>query len=92
MSLFLSAFFQFSPARSGTARGPLTLLGQTPMFFYVLHFPILVATSEALGVAHKLGLGATYLGAGAVVLALYPACLWYRKYKVAHPRGWPRYL
>ncbi len=68
------------------------VLGQTPMFFYLLHFPLLVGASRLLGVNEKLGLGATYLGAAPVVGLLYPVCRWYRGYKAAHRTGWPRFI
>ena len=54
--------------------GVLLVLGQTPMFFYLLHIPLLVLTAHALGVAHTLGLGATYAFAALAIAALYPAC------------------
>jgi uncharacterized membrane protein len=92
LSLLL-AVLQFVEDRT-TARsdGVLLVLGQTPMFFYLLHIPLLVLGAHALGVAHTLGLGATYAIAVVVVAVLYPACRAYRRYKMAHPDGWPRYL
>jgi len=62
------------------------------MFFYLLHIPLLHLLAHELGVAGKLGLGATYGFAAAVTLALYPLCLAYGRYKEAHPGGWTRYL
>jgi hypothetical protein len=38
------------------------------------------------------GLAKTYLGAALVVLALYPLCVRWRRYKIAHPDGWTRYI
>jgi uncharacterized membrane protein len=74
------------------SNGLLLVLGQTPMFFYLLHIPLLVVSAHVLGVAHTLGLGATYAIAAVVVAVLYPACVAYRRYKTAHPDGWTRYL
>ena len=62
------------------------------MFFYLLHIPVLHLLAHELGVAGKLGLGATYGFAAAVTLALYPLCLVYGRYKEGHPGGWTRYL
>jgi uncharacterized membrane protein len=70
----------------------LLVLGQTPMFFYLLHIPVLVLAAHVLGVEHSLGLGATYAITAVVVAVLYPACRAYRRYKTAHPEGWTRYL
>ena len=72
MCLCLAALFQLSARGEARHHGVFLVLGQTPMFFYLLHFPMLVLASKALGVEHKLGLGATYLGAALVVAALYP--------------------
>ncbi len=91
--LGLALFFGvFSEARAPGANHVLLVLGQTPMFFYLLHFPLLVVSAHVLGVEQTLGLGAAYLAAAAVVTLLYPACLLYRRYKAAHKDGWPRYI
>ncbi|MEI9938722.1 MAG: hypothetical protein WDO69_16005 [Pseudomonadota bacterium] len=68
------------------------VLGQTPMFFYQLHFPLLVRGTQLLGVEGKLGLGATFLAAACVVLVLYPACRVYRGYKATHKQGFAQYI
>jgi uncharacterized membrane protein len=82
------------PTAQGNARpdGLLIVLGRTPMFFYLFHIPCLVLAAHVLGVAGKLGLGATYLFAAAVIAILYPACRAYGRYKSAHPRSWTRYV
>jgi uncharacterized membrane protein len=92
MGLCLSAIIAIMKDRTPYPNGLLLVLGQTPMFFYILHFPMLVGTARLLGVQSHFGLGATYGGAAAVVALLYPACLWYRRYKAAHRDGWPRYI
>jgi uncharacterized membrane protein len=71
---------------------PLVLLGQTALFYYLLHAHLLKLASLALGMHKKAGLLATYLAAVAVVLLLLPVCSWYRRYKAAHPKGWPQYI
>ena len=38
------------------------------------------------------GLAKTYLGAAAVLVALYPLCVRYQRYKAANPHGWTRYV
>jgi uncharacterized membrane protein len=84
---------QLVEARTTARReGPLLVFGQTPMFFYLLHIPVIVLAAHGLGVAHTLGLAATYGITLVVVALLYPACRAYRRYKVAHPDGWTRYL
>ena len=72
---------------------PLRVYGQTALFFYMLHFIGLGAAAMALtgGIAQR-GLPETYLAAGATLVALYPVCLLWRRYKRAHPDGWPQYI
>jgi uncharacterized membrane protein len=77
------------PVRPG---GLLTVLGRTPMLFYLLHIPCLVLTAKWLKLENRLGLGWTYFFAAAVVALLYPLCRRYGRYKAAHPRGWTRYV
>jgi uncharacterized membrane protein len=71
---------------------PLVLLGQTALFYYLLHAHLLKAASLLLGMHKQAGLLATYLGALLAVLVLLPLCAWYRGYKRAHPHGWPQYI
>jgi uncharacterized membrane protein len=92
MALCVAGIMALTKGRAPRPNGLLLVLGQTPMFFYLLHFPMLVGAARLLGVQSRLGLGATYAGAATVVAVLYPACLWYRKYKAAHRDGWPRYI
>ena len=93
MALILAALFRLAERRRAVSPNSLLIvLGQTPMFFYLLHFPLLVDGSRLMGVNEKLGLGATYLGAASVVALLYPVCRWYRGYKAAHRTGWPRFI
>ena len=89
----LAAFTSlFSGKRAPSRNNVLLVLGQTPMFFYLLHFPLLIESAERLHLEKKLGLGGAYLGAAIVVALLYPACRAYRTYKAAHKHGWTRYV
>jgi len=92
MALILAAMFRLAAHRTPSPNSLFMVLGQTPMFFYLLHFPLLVQSAKLLGVQSKLGLGATYLGAAAVITVLYPVCRWYRGYKAAHRTGWARFV
>ena len=62
------------------------------MFFYLLHFPLLVMAGEVVGVHQQLGLLATYAGAAGVVVVLYPFCRWYRRFKASGRHAWTRYV
>lgn len=88
----LAALFAISQRFPPKSSNLLLVLGQTPMFFYLLHFPLLVRGAQLLGVEGKLGLRAAFLGAGCVVFVLYPACRAYRRYKAAHKHGLSQYI
>jgi uncharacterized membrane protein len=90
--LCLAALFRGTQRINFKASNLLMVLGQTPMFFYLLHFPLLVRGAQLLGVEGKLGLGATFLAAAAVILVLYPACRGYRRYKATHKQGFAQYI
>ena len=88
----LAALFALSRRFPPGPGNLLLVLGQTPMFFYLLHFPLLVCGAQLLGVQGKLGLSATFVGAACVVAVLYPACRVYRRYKAAHKHGFAQYI
>jgi uncharacterized membrane protein len=94
MALLLAALLalQARLSRPARARNPFLVLGRAALFFYLLHFPLLGVAATALGLAGRGGLEHTYAAAAAVVVALYPACLWYGRYKAAHPGGFTQYI
>jgi uncharacterized membrane protein len=71
---------------------PLVLLGQTALFFYLLHAHLLDLAARLLGMHKQAGLLATYVSWALVILVLLPLCSWYRGYKRRHPQGWPQYI
>jgi uncharacterized membrane protein len=73
-------------------RWPLTVLGQSALFFYVLHAHLLRFGAWSLGLLRSSGLVASYLAATAVILLLLPLCMRFRQYKVAHPESVAKYL
>jgi uncharacterized membrane protein len=73
-------------------RMPLTVLGQSALFFYVLHAHLLRFGAWSLGLLRTSGLLATYLAAAAVIALLLPLCTRFRRYKVAHPESVAKYL
>ena len=64
------------------ARTPLLVFGQTPPFFYLAHFYLLTALAFF---REPVSLEQSYLVWAAVVAALYPACFWYRGFKLSKP-------
>jgi uncharacterized membrane protein len=94
MALLLAVFLWLQSRLAGPprARNPFLVLGRAALFFYLLHFLLLGVGATALGLAARGGLVHTYVAAVAVVIALYPACLWYGRYKAAHPDGIAQYI
>ena len=74
------------------AGDPLLILGQTALFFYLLHFHLLGVAGAALGWIGTRGLPTTYAAALAVTLFLVPICRAYGGYKRRHPNGWAQYV
>ena len=67
--------------------GPLLVFGQTAMFFYLVHRLVLEVPATWLNLRGTGGLAETYVVSAVLLVALYPACLWYRKVKAAHPQS-----
>jgi uncharacterized membrane protein len=74
------------------ALAPLAVLGQTALFFYLLHVHIMKGVAVALGIYQAEGLGVVYLGWVAVLVLLYPACRWYLRVKRRHPDSVLRFV
>ena len=94
MALLFAALLIVQARLSGPARArnPFLVLGKTALFFYLMHWLLLGMGGAATGLIGHGGLIHTYLAAGAVVAALYPLCLWYGRYKAAHPGGITQYI
>ncbi|MGC4087734.1 MAG: heparan-alpha-glucosaminide N-acetyltransferase domain-containing protein [Polyangiaceae bacterium] len=88
----LAVCFRATTDHAPSPNNPLMVLGQAPLFFYLLHFPLLEVSARELGLHKALGIGGALLGALAVTLVLYPACRRYRSYKAAHPRSLARFI
>jgi hypothetical protein len=98
-------------------RQPLVVFGRVPLFYFVLHIPLIHALALALtwvrygaapflfvppptvGTPRELfpsdygwSLGAVYAATAAVVLALYPVCLWFARRKRRRHDWWLGYL
>jgi len=71
---------------------PLVVLGQTALFFYLIHAHVFKAVALALGIYKTQGLGTTVVGWGVMLLVLYPVCRWYLGVKRRHPDSVLRFL
>jgi uncharacterized membrane protein len=88
--LLLAALWTADLPRS--VRWPLTVLGQTALFYYLLHAHLLRFAAWSLGLLRASGLVATYVSAAVVIALLLPLCDRYRRYKRSHPDGVARYI
>jgi len=73
--------------------GILLVLGQTAMFFYLVHRLVLVGVGNYFEL-HDIGeLKLTYIISAVFLVVLYPMCLWYRSFKSKHPNNiWLKYI
>jgi uncharacterized membrane protein len=93
MALGLAGLFLLQRRVAQAARwNPFLVLGQTALFFYLLHIHAIGVGAALLSRIGKGGVLDAYLGGLLVVAALYPACVWYRGYKAAHPTGFAQYI
>jgi uncharacterized membrane protein len=91
--VLLAGFVAVDDGRPRPLLSPLSLFGATAFFYYLLHVHLLRAAAMLLRVDRESnGLVKTYVATLAVLVALYPLCARYRRYKAAHPDGWARYI
>ena len=92
MAIMLALLARIARNSEPRHNNPLVVFGQTPLFFYILHIPLLALLAHALGAEHRFGLGAAYGFAALSALILLPLCSWYRRYKAAHRTSFTRYF
>ncbi len=90
-SLVLSGLFVVMRRRPDFL-APVRTLGQVALFYYLLHFHVMTLFALLTGMHVKYGVASAYLATASILLALAPACAWYRKYKAANPGGWRQYV
>jgi uncharacterized membrane protein len=103
-AILLLALFEWAPQCPGR---PLLIFGRVPMFFYLLHIPLIhaLALGAALFRYGPSALNATEIPADygynlpvvyviwlGVVLALYPLCRWFAGVKARRRDAWLSYL
>jgi hypothetical protein len=72
--------------------GVLLVYGQTAMFFYLVHRLVLEIPATYFGLRGVGNLATTYLVSAGLLIALYPACRWFRTVKAAHPQSLLQYF
>ena len=85
MAILLAGLLWLEPRIRLRENGFLLVLGQTALFFYLIHRLLLEGVARGFSLRREGGLLETYLAAAAVCILLYPLCIAYRAYKRAHP-------
>jgi hypothetical protein len=92
MALILAALARIEPIIGVRENGVFLVFGQTAMFYYLVHRLAFEVPATYFGLRGVGGLGTTYLVAAIMLVAIYPACLWYRDFKAAHPTSFLKYI
>jgi uncharacterized membrane protein len=88
----LAALMRLEPRIGVRPNGVLLVFGQTAMFFYLVHRLAFEVPATYFGLRGVGDLTTTYVAAAVMLVALYPACRWYRTVKAAHPASVLKYL
>jgi uncharacterized membrane protein len=92
LALCLALLMKIEPRIGVRPNGVFLVFGQTAMFFYLVHRLVLEVPATYFGLRGAGDLATTYIVAAILLVLLYPACLWYRSFKAAHPQSFLRYL
>ena len=92
LALCLALLMKIEPVIGVRPNGVFLIFGQTAMFFYLVHRLVLEVPATYFGLRGFAGLTTTYVVAVIMLVLLYPACLWYRSFKAAHPQSFLKYL
>jgi uncharacterized membrane protein len=92
MALILAVMMKLEPVLGVRDNGPLLVLGQTAMFYYLVHRFVFDAAASYGGLLGIGTISATYGVAITALVVLYPLCRWYRGFKAARPQSFLKYL
>jgi uncharacterized membrane protein len=92
MAVVLALMLKLEPVLGVRENGLLLVLGQTAMFYYLVHRFVFDATAHYGGLHGAGTISTTYAVGIGVIIVLYPLCRWYRSFKSAHPGSFLRYL
>lgn len=90
--LCLAALVRIEPKIGVRPNGVFLVFGQTAMFFYLVHRLAFEVPATYLGLRGAGDLTTTYVAAAVLLVAIYPACRWYRSVKAAHPASLLKYI
>jgi uncharacterized membrane protein len=92
LALALAFLRTLEPRIGLRPNGVFLVFGQTSMFFYLAHRLVFEVPATYFGLRGFGNLATTYLVWAAMLALLYPACLWYRGLKRAHPQSLLKYF
>ncbi|MBE2215972.1 MAG: DUF1624 domain-containing protein [Opitutaceae bacterium] len=92
MCVMLWVMMRLEPILGVRERGPFLVFGQTAMFFYLVHRLVLEVPATYFGLRGCGTIATTYWVALILLVVLYPACLWFRRFKAAHPESVLKYF
>jgi hypothetical protein len=92
LAVILAALMKFEERIGFRPNGPILVFGQTAMFFYLAHRLAFDVPATHFGLRGTGDLATTYIVAAIALVALYPACRWYRVVKAAHPTSVLKYF
>jgi uncharacterized membrane protein len=92
LALGLALLRTLEPRIGVRRNGVLLVFGETAMFFYLAHRLVLEIPATWLGLRGAGDITTTYVVSAVLLIALYPACLWYRRVKAEHPDSWLKYF
>jgi uncharacterized membrane protein len=90
--LCLALLMKIEPIIGVRPNGVFLVFGQTAMFFYLVHRLVLEVPATYFGLRGVGDLTTTYVVAVVLLALLYPACLWFRNVKAAHPTSFLKYI
>jgi uncharacterized membrane protein len=90
--LCLAALIRLEPKIGVRPNGVFLVFGQTAMFFYLVHRLAFEVPATYFGLRGTGDLTTTYAVTAALLVAIYPACRWYRSVKAAHPASILKYI
>jgi len=92
LCLSLAGLMALEPIIGVRKNGVFLVFGQTSMFFYLVHRLVLEIPATYFGLRGAGTLVTTYWVTAVLLILLYPACLWYRRVKMAYPDSILRYV
>ena len=93
MAIILASMMQLEKLIGVRQNGVLLVFGQNAMFFYLVHRLLLEGSATYLGLRHFTELGMTYAITLALLIGLYPLCVYNRGLKARHPNTlWAKYI